>query len=127
MILRIGDERHLGKCIVIEADMDALALIDEVKRRGADTLVVLGPLHREGRRRGIYVSKIEPSRATENPSRLVKKLWGNLTGSLRLEDYVTALQILYDKEFYVAECEPGKEEKCSDVVEQWLRNYCEET
>jgi len=126
MILGMGDEKRLGNCIVMEADMDALALIDEARRRGADTLVILGPVHREGRRRGIYVSRVKPSKAEENPSRLVKKLWGNLTGSLRLEDYVSALQILYDREFYVAECEPGEEERCSDVVEQWLRSYCGE-
>ena len=125
MVLRLGDEKRIGKCIVLEADMDALALLDELKRLSADTLVVLGPLHREGRRRGVYVSEVKPEKGPENPSRLVKELWGNLTGSLRLEDYVAALRILYDRVFYVAECEPGEESRCSDVVEKWLREYCE--
>lgn len=126
MVLSLGgEEKRVGECLVFEATMNALALINELDRLGVETLIVLGPLHRKGRKPGVYVSRIEPSRGPENPILLVKELWGNLTGSLRLEDYAAALRILYGKAFYVAECEPGEGEGgCKSVVEQWLREQC---
>ncbi|WP_317895232.1 hypothetical protein [Pyrofollis japonicus] len=125
MMLEKGDETRIGNCIVIEADMDALALIDEARRLGASEIVLLGPLHRDNRQRGIYLERVEPNKsAASSPNKLVKELWGNLTGSLRLDDYVAAMRILYDKPFYVAECDPGDTDECRDLVEQWLREYC---
>jgi hypothetical protein len=125
-MLRLGDDFTVGRCRVVEADMDALALLDKLGDTGAEELVLLGPRHREGRRRGIYLRRVDPAEPSSlSPSQLVRELWGNLTGSLRLCDYEAALRILYRKPFTVAECEPGGE-GCQGLVGEWLASYCQE-
>ncbi len=124
---RLGDEFELGRCIVVEADMDALALIDKARELGADELVLFGPRSLRGRRSGVHLRHVEPRRVgATGPETLslVRELWPNLTGSLRLEDYVAALQLLLGREFTVVECEPGGV-GCRGVLEKWLREFCE--
>ena len=123
-MLRLGDEFTIGNCVVVEADMDALALLDKARELGAERIILLGPRHREGRSRGVYLRTVEPRGAPSNPSQLVRELWGNLTGSLRLCDYEAALSILYDKPFTVAECEPAGV-GCRGLVESWIRENCQ--
>jgi hypothetical protein len=124
-LMSLGDEFRVGSCVVVEADMDVLALLDKAREHGAERIVLFGPRHVEGRRRGVYERTVEPRENPEkmDPMRLVRELWGNLTGSLRLCDYEAAMRILYDKPFTVAECEPGGE-GCRGLVREWIGRLC---
>ncbi len=120
--MRLG-EREIGSCVVIECDMDALALLDEATRLGAGEIVLFAPLHREGRRRGLYERLVEPANDNPLPSRLAGELWANLTGSLKLVHYEAALRRLYSKPFRVVECEAGGG-GCSGLLQQWIEARC---
>ena len=122
MLVR-GDESRVGGCLVIEADMDALALVERFRESGASELILFGPRHVEGRRRGVYTRRVKAVEPSMPPDRLVRELWPNLTGSLRLDDYVAALRILLGRGFTVAECEPGSE-GCKGLLAGWLEAYC---
>jgi len=110
------DGRREGSCVFIEADMDALALLDEAERLGAETIVLVGP----GPWRG--VERVEPvDGAGMDPFAVTKELWMNLTGSLGLDDYRAAMRLLSRRPFYVAGC--GGD--CEAVIEEVRRRFCQ--
>jgi hypothetical protein len=122
----MGDEIKVNNCLIIEADMDALALLDKLRDVGAEKLVLFGPLHREGRKPGVYERNVQPEKRSvngKNASDIVKTLWPNLTGSLKLCHYEDALKILSNKPFKIAECEPGGK-GCYDIFIRWLESAC---
>ncbi len=107
--------RRLGRCVFIEADMDALALLDEAERLGAESIVLVGP----GPWRGL--ERVEPTGGRGlDPQRLVRELWMNLTGSLGLDDYAAALRILSERPFYVVGCG----DSCRGAVARVLEGLC---
>ena len=116
-LARSLEGKREGRCLYIEADMDALALIGEAEEAGAEELVLLGPGE------GPVLEKVEPIDARGmDPGRVVKELWMNLTGSLGLEDYVAALRILYGRPFYVARCGSGR--SCQEVLRLVRERFC---
>ncbi len=111
---RLEERGRLGRCVFIEADMDALALVDEARRLGAEGLLLVGASHSCPGPAGEPV-RVEPLNAERmDPRGLVKELWMNLTGSLGLDDYVAALRILYGKGFWVLCCTGPRE--CGEAV-----------
>ena len=115
------DGRRAGSCVFLEADMDALALIDEAERLGAEELVLVGMDEEAGER--VTVETVEPRRVDpeREAQRIVKDLWMNLTGSLGLGDYVEALRILYPRRFTVVRCGG---EACGEPLLGKLRELC---
>ncbi len=123
MVLERGDSYTIGECRVIEADVDALALIDEARRHGAGELVLVGPRHREGRSPGLYERLVTPGPRDRSVEELVLDITASLTGSLKLAHVEAALRALYDKPFRVVECE-ARGEDCRGLLEEWLRRTC---
>jgi hypothetical protein len=116
-------QRVLGRCLVVENVGNALAVLDKLSELNAKDLVVVG-VRKRGRPSGIYLSRVGPLRSL-GVDDVVRTLWPNLTGSLELNHLVEALRILYDREFLVAECEPGGNVECGELVEAWLRRLCQ--
>ncbi len=123
-IMELGDEVTWNGCLIVEADMDALALVDTAKSRGIERIVVFGPRHVPGRRPGVYMAMVEAGEQSLNPDQVVRTLWPNLTGSLRLSDYIDALKLLWGKPFEVAECEPGEKGTCKGALVTWIEEFC---
>jgi len=99
------DGRLLGRCLVREADVDALALLDEARDCGIDRVVVVAPC---GSLEEAEAEAYEPMRAARSAAMdgrgavlLVRELWTNLTGSLGPEDWAAALRILSPRPFLV--------------------------
>ncbi|MCE4628526.1 MAG: hypothetical protein F7C34_05215 [Desulfurococcales archaeon] len=119
------DRRRLGKCVVYDADVDALTLLDWAKDEGASTILVVFPSSGMAREPGVYhVSDHAPlpERSLET-SELVRDIWMNLTGSLMPNDYVRALRVLSNIPFSVYECTPRNGD-CIGVLEEWLGEVC---
>jgi len=115
------DGRRTGSCVFLDADMDALALLDEAEKLGAEEIVLVGvDEEAEGR---VVVEEVEPRRVNpeREAQRIVKNLWMNLTGSLGLGDYVEALRILYPRRFTVIRCGG---DACGEPLLEKLRALC---
>ncbi len=111
--------RRLGRCVFLEADMDALALLDYLRDLGAEGLVLVGPCGSAGE--GVVVEEAVPAKV-DDPTMVTRELWMNLTGSLGLDDYVAALRILYPGRFLVIRC---RGESCGKQLLRRLGELCD--
>jgi hypothetical protein len=102
------DGARIGRCLAREADVDALALLDEAREHGAGLLVVVSPCRDAS---GIQVEAYEPLRRRtglggRDTVLLVRELWMNLTGSLGPDDWAAALRVLSPRPFMVVRVGP---------------------
>ncbi len=114
------DGEILGRCLVREADVDALALLDEARELGVKHIYVVSPCSRIN---GIEAEAYEPMGGAERAAAdgratvlLVRELWMNLTGSLGPEDWAAALRVLSPRPFLVIRLGEGGFEKLLDAV-----------
>jgi hypothetical protein len=95
------DGVRVGRCLVREADFDALTLLDEAVELGVSLVVVVTPCSGGG---GVVVEAFEPLRPRlggRETVALVRELWMNLTGSLGAEEWAAALRVLSPRPFLV--------------------------
>lgn len=116
---RMMDGERRGHCLIVEADMDALALLDEAGKIGAGLLVVASPCSSV---EGVVAEAYEPLRRRGLDGRetvlLVRELWMNLTGSLGPEDWAAALRVLSPRPFLLLRVGHGGVEKLDAVIER---------
>jgi len=113
------DGARIGRCLVREADVDALALLDEYRDCGARLLVVASPC------RGavdVEAEAYEPLRGAgdrldgKDTILLVRELWMNLTGSLGPDDWAAALRVLAPDPFLVLRLGQRGVERLEEIV-----------
>lgn len=121
------DERTIGNCIIRDADVNVITLLDWAKDHGVESIhLVFPPCSSKNGKRGLILTEShEPSTNIEavDPARIVKDLWMNLTGSLNKEDVVSALKILSQIPFKVYECIP-EDDGCDRIFMKWLKETC---
>ncbi|MCE4624948.1 MAG: hypothetical protein F7C35_03680 [Desulfurococcales archaeon] len=128
-LIRAAEEMdgwRLGRCVVYDADVDALTLLDWAKAEGVDSIwLVFPPCEPGGRGDSIrLLGTYSPRPAGPADAReLVRDIWMNLTGSLMREDYVRAMRALSRLPFSVYECVP-RDGDCVSVLEEWLGEVC---
>ncbi len=121
------DGMKLGSCVIVEANMDALALLDTAKKNKARRIVLIAGLSREDMPQGLqhyYTGK--PGQERIPLSNINRLLWANLTGSLDVDDYINALRILSDKPYDIYVCNKvrGDGVNCAELAEKLIKKLC---
>ena len=121
------DERTIGECIIRDADVDVITLLDWAKDHGVEAIhLVFPPCSSKSGKPGVILTEShEPSTTIKavDPARIVKDLWMNLTGSLNKKAVVSALKVLSQISFRVYECIPDND-GCDRVFMRWLKETC---
>ncbi len=121
------DERIIGNCIIRDADVDVITLLDWAKDHGVKAVhLVFPPCSSKSRKPGVILTEShEPSTTIGaiDPASIVKDLWMNLTGSLNKKDVVSALKVLSTIPFRVYECIPDNN-GCDEVFISWIKETC---
>jgi hypothetical protein len=116
-----GEELKSYGVEVIDATADAPTVVDLIKEKGGEELILVAVKRREGRKPGIYVYK--PKKKDVNDYyQLAKLATATLTGYLDVEALVDGLQVFWPEGFEritVIECEPpcsGLKDKVRELV-----------
>ncbi|MEB3765308.1 MAG: hypothetical protein GSR77_03995 [Desulfurococcales archaeon] len=121
------DGKTIGKCIVRDADVDVLTLLDWAKEHKVKQIDLLFPVTKcHPKAKGVsLIAKypIQEKTGSVDPNDIVKDIWMNLTGSLQKSHVVSALKVLSHLPFNIYECCPGKGD-CLRVVKDWLKERC---
>ncbi|UXD22190.1 hypothetical protein IPA_02435 [Ignicoccus pacificus DSM 13166] len=111
-----GEELKAQGIEVIDATADAPTVVDLIKEKGGEELIIVAVKRREGRKPGTYVYKPKKKEVKDN-YQLAKLATATLTGYLDVEALVDGLQVFWPEGFdkiTVVECEPP----CRDLVEK---------
>jgi len=121
------DTKKLGKCIIIEANMNALALLDTAKKHNVEKILLIVGASRSDVQQGIqhYYSG-KPGQSLVSLNEINRMLWANLTGSLDVDDYINALMILSDRPYDVYVCNKwgASGVNCGEVTEEFIKEFC---
>ncbi|RUM46662.1 MAG: hypothetical protein DSY37_04750 [Hyperthermus sp.] len=114
-----------GSCIIVDADVDVLTIIDWARDYGVDEIfLVFPPCGRAEGKGVVFLGSYKPVDAVGiDPGDLVRDIWMNLTGSLSLEDVVSAMRLLSPFPFKVFSCVPSRD-GCRTVLEDWFKATC---
>ena len=122
------DRQKFGRCVVYDADVNVLTLLDWAIDEGVSLILLIFPPF-SGRvlREGVWhVADYKPIEQNALDTRdLVKDIWMNLTGSLMPGDYVRAMRALSRLPFSVYECVP-RDGGCVSVLREWLGEVCDD-
>lgn len=121
------DGKKLGNCVIIEANMDALALLDTAKKHNVEKILLIVGTSRSDVQQGIqhYYSG-KPGQSLVSPNEINRMLWANLTGSLDVDDYINALMILSDRPYDVYVCNKWGTSgvNCGELAEAFIKEFC---
>ncbi len=121
------DGKTIGRCIVVDADVDVLTILDWANEHGAQQVYLVFPPCKPQLQEKPGISYVEGHPETkplrEDPQILVKNIWMNLTGSLARKDVVSAMRTLSHLPFKVYECHP-KDGDCIAPLQEWLGAVC---
>ncbi|MCE4609277.1 MAG: hypothetical protein F7C36_02710 [Desulfurococcales archaeon] len=121
------DDKTIGKCIVKDADVDVLTLLDWAREHKVKQIDLVFPATKcHPTAKGVsLIAKytIQEKTGAGDSNDIVKDIWMNLTGSLQKSHVVSALKVLSYLPFNIYECCPGKGD-CLGDVKDWLKERC---